>query len=196
MTASRLTALLDWRPDDREKRLLQLLLGVGLIAWLHLSFEKREDAAADYSAAQQRLAKTRTQLDLLSSNQLRMEIAARKKLLAQSVIVDATPAIGEIRLRGEVLSLSSRAGLTAPVILDNYTADTGPVGKAPQPSFSVLTATVEFDFDWPGLLRLLEEVEYGGRGYFVDGFEVRQEGDKRRMRVTFRALYKKQATGT
>ncbi len=196
MIASRLTALLDWRPDDREKRLLQILFGVAIAVWLYASFETRQNAAADNAAAQQRLAKTRTQFNLLSNNQWRGQIAAQKKLLAQSVIVDATPAISEIRLRGEVLALSSRAGLPAPVILDNSSTDTVSADKSAKQRFSVLTTTVEFDFDWAGMLRLLEEVEYYDRGYFIDGFEVRQEGDKRRMRVTFRALHKKQGAGT
>lgn len=196
MIANRLTALLDWRPDDREKRLLQLLLGIAIAAWLYIAFDTRQNAAADNAAAQQRLAETRTQFKLLSNNQWRVEIAAQKKLLAQSAIVDATPAISKIRLRGEVLALASSAGLTAPVILDNYTTDTVSAEKSAKQRFSVLTTTVEFDFDWAGLLRLLEQVEYSGRGYFIDGFEVRQEGDKRRMRVTFRALHKKQGAGT
>lgn len=196
MIADRLTALLDWRPDAREKRLLQLLLGIAIATWLYIAFDVRQNAAADNAAAQQRLVKTRAQVNLLSDNQLRSEIAAQKKLLAQSVIVDATPEISKIRLRGEVLVLSSRAGLAAPVILDNYTTDTVSADKSAKQRFSVLTATIEFDFDWAGLLRLLEQVEYYGRGYFIDGFEVRQDGDKRRMRVTFRALHQKQGAGT
>lgn len=196
MIADRLTALLDWRPDAREKRLLQLLLGIAIATWLYIAFDVRQNAAADNATAQQRLVNTRAQVNLLSDNQLRSEIAAQKKLLAQSVIVDATPEISKIRLRGEVLALSSRAGLTAPVILDNYTTDTVSADKGAKQRFSVLTATVEFDFDWAGLLRLLEQVEYNGRGYFIDGFEVRQDGDTRRMRVTFRALHQKQGAGT
>lgn len=196
MIAGHLTALLDWRPDDREKRLLQLLLGISLAAWLYISADNRQDAATDNAAAQERFAKARTQVDLLSNNQLHAEIAAQKRLLAQSVVVDATPAISKIRLRGEVLGLSNRAGLTAPVILDNGTIDSVQEDKSAKYGFTALTATVEFDFDWLGLLRLLEQVEYDGRSYFIDGFEVRQEGDKRRMRVTFRALHKKPATET
>lgn len=196
MIASHLTALLDWRPDDREKRLLQLLLGILLVAWLYISADTRQNAATNNIAAQERLAKARTQVDLLSNNQLPAEIAAQKRLLAQSVVVDATLAISKIRLRGEVLALSSRAGLTAPVILDNDTIDSVPEDKSSKHGFAALTATVESDFDWLGLLRLLEQLEYDGRSYFIDGFEVRQEGDKRRMRVTFRALHKKQATET
>lgn len=196
MIAGHLTALLDWRPDDREKRLLQLLLGISLAAWLYISADNRQNAATDNAAAQERFAKARTQVDLLSNNQLHAEIAAQKRLLAQSVVVDATPAISKIRLRGEVLVLSNRAGLTAPVILDNDTIDSVQEDKNAKYGFVALTSTVEFDFDWLGLLRLLEQVEYDGRSYFIDGFEVRQEGDKRRMRVTFRALHKKRATET
>lgn len=196
MIAIHLTPLLAWRPDDREKRLLQLLLGILLAAWLYISADTRQNAATDNAAAQARLAKARNQVDLLSNNQLPVKIAAQKKLLAQSVLVDATPAISKIRLRGEVLDLSSRAGLIGPVILDNHTVDALPEEKSTKQSFAALTATVEFDFDWLGLLRLLEQVEYDGRGYFIDGFEVLQEGDKRRMRVTFRALHKKQAAET
>lgn len=196
MIAGRLTALRDWRPDDREKRLLQLLLGVALAAWLYLAFETRLAAAADHAAAQQRLAATRRQLNLLSNNQWRSQIAAQKRLLARSVIVDATPDISEIRLRGEVLALSGRAGLPAPVILDEGTVNIVSLDQSPTRRFSVLTTTVESDFDWAGLLRLLEEIEYHDRSYFIDGFEVRREGDTRRMRVTFRALHKTQGAGT
>lgn len=196
MIASHLTALLDWRPDDREKRLLQLLLGTFLAAWLYISADTRQNAAAYDVAAKERLAEARSQLDLLSNNQLPAEIAAQKKLLAQSVLIDATPAISKIRLRGEILNLASRAGLAGQVIIDNDTIDSLAEDKSAKQGFTVLTATVEFDFDWPGLLRLLEQVEYDGRSYFIDGFEVRQEADKRRMRVTFRALHNKQATET
>jgi hypothetical protein len=195
MRAGHFTALLHWRPDDREKRLLQLLLGIAIVGWLYTAFEARQNAAADNAAAQQRLATTRTRFDLLSSNQLRGEIAMQKKLLARLVIAEATPAISEIRLRGEILALSSRAGLPAPIILDNSPTDTAATDKSVKQRFSVLTSTVEFDFEWAGLLRLLEEVEYHDRGYFLDGFEVRQEGDKRRMRVTIRALHQYQGAG-
>lgn len=193
MIADRLTKLLDWRPDEREKRLLQMLLGVAIAAWLYVAFDARQTAAAEYAAAQQRLAETRMQFKLLSNNRWRVEIAAQKKLLAQSAIVDATPAISRIRLRGEIMALAASAGLTAPAILENYAADDISAGQNGKQRFAALTTTIEFDFDWAGLLRLLEQVEYSGRGYFIDGFEVRQEGDKRRMRVTFRALHQKQA---
>ncbi|MFM2022353.1 MAG: hypothetical protein RJB02_2061 [Pseudomonadota bacterium] len=196
MIAGRLTALLDWRPDDREKRLLQLLLGILLATWLYISVDTRQNAASENVAAQERLAKVRTQVELLSNNQLRAEIAVQKKLLEKLLVVDATPSISKIRLRGEVLDLSRRAGLTAPVILDNDTIDNDTADKSGRQVFVALTATVEFDFDWSGLLRLIEQVENDGRSYYIDGFEVRQEGDKLRMRVTFLALHKKEAPET
>lgn len=194
MMADRLTALLEWRPDDRETRLLQLFLGLAMGVWLYVAFDNRQSAAADYAAAQQRLATARTEINLLSNTQWRARIAAQKKLLAKSVIVDATPAIGEIRLRGEVLALASRAGLSGPEILGDASTE-AVTGSGAKRGFSVLASTVEFDFDWAGLLRLLEEVEIADRGYLIGGFEVREEGDKRRMRVTFCALHKHQGGG-
>lgn len=195
MIGSWIDALRNWQPAAREKTLLWLLALLCVAGFVYAAWDSKHSAQAEAEAAQQRLAKVQTQFKLLSNNGWRGEIEVQKRLLLANALTDATPAIGQLRLRGEAMAIARSSGLGNPEIIDAYRGEDPPSGKAARPRFTPLVTTIEFDFDWTGLMTLLGQLETAQRGYFIDGFAVREEGPARRMRLTLRALHRTQRPG-
>lgn len=195
MIRSSIDALRNWQPAAREKKLLWLLALLLVAGFVYLAWEAKQAAQAQADMAQQRLARVQTQFKLLSNNGWRGEIETQKRLLLANALTDATPAIGQLRLRGEAMAIARSSGLGNPEIIDTYRGEERQRGMAVPPRFTPLVATIEFDFDWTGLMTLLGQLENASRGYFIDGFAVREEGSVRRMRLTLRVLHRTQGRG-
>ena len=195
MIRSSIDALRNWQPAAREKKLLWLLALLLVAGFVYLAWEAKQAAQAQADMAQQRLARVQTQFKLLSNNGWRGEIETQKRLLLANALTDATPAIGQLRLRGEAMAIARSSGLGNPEIIDTYRGEERQRGMATPPRFTPLVTTIEFDFDWTGLMTLLGQLENASRGYFIDGFAVREEGSVRRMRLTLRVLHRTQGRG-
>lgn len=195
MIHSAIDALRSWQLAERERKLLWLLSLLLVVGFVYAAWDAKQSAQAEAEAAQQRLAKVRTQFKLLSNNDWRGEIEAQKRLLLSNTLTDVTPAIGQLRLRGEAMGLARSSGLGNPVVVDAYRGEDPQSGRARKSRFTPLVTTIEFDFDWTGLITLLGQIETAQRGYYIDGFAVRQEGATRRMRLTVRALHRRQRIG-
>lgn len=193
--ASRFVPVLAWRPSARERVLLGLLGGVAILVWLWSGYASTVSAQAELEQAGERLGRARQQFAMLSDS---AALAASKRQSGQLTALsmqDATVQLSELRMREELQELAARAGLSNVVIEDAarpFDSGTGPAAKA---EFVPVLMTLEADFDWAGLARLLRELEQFYRGYLIDGVEARTQGDKRRLRLSLRILHQSGETG-
>lgn len=190
MIGNAIAAIREWQPTAREARLLQLLPALLAGAWLYSAYTGMQSADEIGSATQMRLADARAKFKRMSDNDWRNDLAQQHARLEGLTMLDPTPAISLLRMRGEVSELATAAGLTDVKFIEATSSSEFDVKKANARGFSKLTTTFECDFDWAGLGALLDQIEASARSYLIEGIEVRNDGEKQRMRISLKALHR------
>lgn len=190
MIGNAIATIRDWQPTARETQLLQLLPALLAGAWLYSAYTGMQSAVDTGTATQIRLADARAKFKRMSDNNWRNDLAQQHARLEDLTMLDPTPAISLLRMRGEVSELATAAGLADIKFIEATSSSDFDVKKANARGFSKITTTIECDFDWVGLGALLDQIESNARAYLIEGIEVRNDGEKQRMRISLKALHR------
>lgn len=190
MIGNALATIREWQPTARETQLLQLLPALLAGAWLYSAYTGMQSAVDKGTATQIRLADARAKFKRMSDNNWRNDLAQQHARLEDLTMLDPTPAISLLRMRGEVSELATAAGLADIKFIEATSSSDFDVKKANARGFSKITTTIECDFDWVGLGALLDQIESNARAYLIEGIEVRNDGEKQRMRISLKALHR------
>lgn len=180
--------------DRRESRLLMLFASVLVCCVMYYAHAYRQSATEALMQAQQRHLKAKSEAFSLASTSYREAITRQKAKLSFLRMIDATPEISKLRMREELAVLAMGAGFKNLKFIDELSVDNEPEHKKAVNEISVVSLSLEADFDWHALNVLFEEIAQFHTGYLVKALEVRREGNVRKMRLNFRILH--QAPGT
>ena len=187
---SRWRELASWQPNERERRFLGILAILILTAWLVSAFDARQSAREARDQTSMRLGRARAQYTQQADMVQIAKLADLRKQLDTMSLGEATPAIGRLRMREELIELASISGLRNALILDEP-PDQESLGESAEKSgIRAIDATLEADFDWSALVALVGEAELYPSAYLIQGIAVSNEGEARKLRVTFRILHR------
>lgn len=186
----RLSALLFWRPNDRELRLL-LACGGALLAYgWSASYDELRESIDNRARAAERLAKVRSDTMAMASLEHLQALSDQKMNLAALSMFDATPAISQLRMQEELVDLATRAGLANLTVVEELSGQTGAEAPSSKTAYSAIVTTIEAEFDWAAMATLIGQIEQYKTGYLLERLEMREDGKARRMRAGFRILHR------
>jgi hypothetical protein len=172
---------------------LLLALAVAILTgWLISAFDARQSAREARDQMAMRLGRAHTQYAQQADMAQIAKLADLRKQLDAMSLGEATPAIGRLRMREELIELSGIAGLRNAVIIDEAPDQDLQGEAADQSGIRPIDATLEADFDWPALVALIGEAEIYPSAYLIQGIALSDDGEAHKLRITFRILHRTQ----